>query len=223
MNIKLSDITKITKEIKKLFFVLRNDKEAQIQTRTLVLGIIVCFALNYSVSTLFIGPLQKNLKKKTSQRNELKASTPEQLNAAMSVAIMKLEKEKRELEEKIATLKFKEKILLEHWGTISNEERFTKVILTLLPNAPINIEKELEQVTLVDSRSQDTFEMYPMSLKGDAAFPDLFNYLQYIESRPEIGAINNLTIERIPTKRYDRKAKVRFNVMVSRLGLRENI
>ena len=56
---KLPDISRIIKEIKRLYFVLRNDKEAQIQTRTLVLGILVCFALYYGIASLFIEPGQK--------------------------------------------------------------------------------------------------------------------------------------------------------------------
>ena len=220
---KLPDITRIIKEIKRVFFVLRNDKEAQIQSRTLVLGIFVCFALYYGISTLFIEPSQKSLAKKMAQRTELKGTSTTQLNAAMAIAISTLEKHKNELEKKITTLQFKEKLLREHWNMVGDEERFSKIIFTLLPSAPMSIEKNLDQVTLVDRRSKDVFDMHPMTLVGEAYFSDLFNYLQYMESRPEIGAISNITIESMPSKKYNRKAKVRFSLMVSRLSLKENI
>lgn len=154
---KLPDITRIIKEIKRVFFVLRNDKEAQIQSRTLVLGIFVCFALYYGISTLFIEPSQKSLAKKMAQRTELKGTSTTQLNAAMAIAISTLEKHKNELEKKITTLQFKEKLLREHWNMVGDEERFSKIIFTLLPSAPMSIEKNLDQVTLVDRRSKDVF------------------------------------------------------------------
>lgn len=222
MNIKLPDIARIMKEVKRLFFVLRNDKEAQLQTRTLVLGIFVCFALYYGISILFIEPGQKSLTKKTTERTQLKGSSPAQLNAAMAVAIANLEQQKNTLEEKIATLQFKEKLLREHWDMVGDEEQFSKIIFTLLPSAPLSIEKNLDQVTLVDRRSKDAFDMHPMTLVGDAYFSELFNYLQYMESRPEIGTISNITIESKPTTKYDQEAKVHFSLMVSRLSLKES-
>ena len=223
MKIKPPDIPKLLKEIKRIFFVLRNDKEAQIQTRTLFLGIFVCFALYYGITTLFIEPAQKNLSKKTTRFNELKSTSPANLNTAMSTAIASLVAQKNELEKKIDTLQFKEKILREHWEIVGDEERFSKIIFTLLPSAPTSIEKNLDQVTLIDRRSKDAFEIHPMTLTGEAYFSDLYNYLQYIEGRPEIGAISNITIESKPTNRYDQRAKVHFNLMVSRLSLREKI
>lgn len=221
MNITPPDITRIIKEAKNLFFVLRNDKEAQIQGRTLVLGIFVCLALYYGIFTLFIEPGQKNLSKKMTQLTEMKGSSTAQLNTAMAVALKNLEQQKNKLKEKINTLQFKEKLLLEHWDMVGDEEQFSKIIFTLLPSAPMNIEKNLDQVTLIDRRSKDAFDMHPMTIVGDAYFPDLFNYLQYMESRPEIGAINNMTIEIKPTKKYYQEAKVHFSLMVSRLSLKE--
>ena len=222
MNITPPDIKKIIKEIKRLFFVLRNDKEAQIQSRTLVLGVFVCFALYYGISTLFIEPGQKNLSKKMARLTEMKGSSTAQLNTAMAIALKNLEQQKNKLEEKITTLQFKEKLLLEHWDMVGDEEQFSKIIFTLLPSAPMNIEKNLDQVTLIDRRSKDAFDMHPMTIVGDAYFPDFFNYLQYMESRPEIGAINNMTIEIKPTKKYYQEAKVHFSLMVSRLSLKES-
>jgi hypothetical protein len=222
MNIKFPDIARIIKEVKRLFFVLRNDKEAQLQSRTLVLGIFVCFALYYGISTLFIEPGQKNLSKKMTERTEMKGGSPAQLNAAMAVAITNLEQQKNTLEEKITTLQFKEKLLREHWDMVGDEERFSKIIFTLLPSAPMSIEKNLDQVTLVDRRSKDAFDMHPMTLVGDAYFSALFDYLQYMESRPEIGTISNITIESKPTTKYDQEAKVHFSLMVSRLSLKES-
>lgn len=219
----MPDIARITKEAKRLFFVLRNDKEAQIQSRTLVLGIFVCFALYYGISTLFIEPSQKSLSQKKAQRTELKGTSTAQLNAAMAVALKNLEQQKNNLETKIRTLQLKEKILREHWNLVGDEERFSKVIFTLLPSAPISIEKNLDQVTLVDRRSKNAFDMHPMTLVGDAYFSDFFKYLQYIESRPEIGTISNISIESMPTKSYAQKSKVHFSLMVSRLSLKESI
>ena len=222
-NIKLKspDLKKAVKEIKKFFFVLRSDKEAQIQTRTMALGILVCFALYYCVSVILIEPMEKKIAKKTIQYKELKATAPEQIHQAMMMAAEKLTGEKNLLQQKIDGLAFKEQILREHWESIGDEERFTKVLLTLIPNAPISMEKNILQATTEDSRVTETFTMYPMTLTGQADFIYLFNYLHYIEGRPEVGGINNISIESLPTSRYDQDAKVKFTFTVSRLSLKE--
>ena len=139
----------------------------------------------------------------------------------MAMALQKLQSEKTQLDEQIAILRMKEQFLREHWSKIGDADHFTKIIFTLLPGAPIKIDKDLVQVTLTDTRSFDAFEIHPMTLNGETSFKDLYYYLQYIESRPEIGSIDNINIEGLPTAHYDQNTKIRFSVMVNRLSLRE--
>ena len=207
-------------KVKQGYFLLRNDPEALIQARQFFLVFLVCIMVLWAGSTLFIEPKEKLLQQKILQLRELAGSVPDEMNRMMAAREKQLTAENQNLAKKIDILSLKRTLLHENWLTKGDSDRFNRIIFTLNPDAPVNIENSLVQVSLQEKRSKDGFMLYPMTIEGEGSFSLLFDYLQYLESQPEVGLITELTIERPPDAKHFQVAPVHFSLVVSRITLK---
>ncbi len=209
------------KKIKQWYFIAKNDPAAAAQVRVMLLGIIACFTIYYGANTLIIAPKNKALGIKQAQLAEVMANATALVPAGLAPAIEQLTRQKQDLNDRIATLKVKKRFLQEEWRLISDPDRFTNIIFTSFPTAPVNIKKNLKQMSLAKERTRDGFAIQPVNLAGIASFKDFLAYLQYLESRPEAGPVDELKLENLPITPGETRAKIRFNVLLSRIKFQE--
>ncbi|MBU0728441.1 MAG: hypothetical protein KKE17_15265 [Proteobacteria bacterium] len=210
-------------QIKKLIYLVRNDARFRVELRQITLGIIVCFTLFYGGTSLLLDPLKIKVEQKIAQKNETIQRAPAALDSGFSSQFLMLSKSKKTLEEKINILKLQKDYIRENWEKIGDTRRFSDIIFTLLPSAPVHLEGKLNQMELSNPVSEAGFEFQPVILTGSGDFRDIYTYLQYIEQQPEIGDINNINLESMPVSdKYD-QAKVSFSITVSRITLKEII
>lgn len=209
----------IGNKLKEWFFLLKSDPEAFAELRKLCLGILACAAVLYGGSTLLLAPQRKELRQKINQKKEIESTAPAQLGKALAVQVSQLETEQKVLREQTETLALQIRLIEEQWQAQTDREQFSKTLFTLHSNAPINLENNLQQMSQLEDRSVNGFTLNTVSLAGEVPFPQLYTYLQYIESRPEIGIIEDLAVERISSAGYDQQAKVKFSMVVGRTTL----
>ena len=206
-------------KLKEWFFLLKSDPEAFAELRKLCLGVLVCFAVLYGGSTLLLAPQKKELQQKLTQKKEGESTAPAQLGSALAAQVSLLEAEQKALREQTETLALQIRLVEEHWQSLTDREQFSKTLFTLQANAPINMENHLQQMSQLEDRSVNGFTLNTVSLAGEVPFPVLYRYLQYIESRPEIGIIEDLSVARLTNAGYDQQAKVKFSLVVGRTTL----
>jgi len=209
----------IGNKLKEWFFLLKSDPEAFAELRKLCLGVLVCLAVLYGGSTLFLAPQKKELRQKLTQKKEIESAAPAQLGSALAGQVSLLEAEQKTLREETETLALQIRLVEEHWHSLTDREQFAKTMFTLQANAPINMENHLRQMSQLEDRSVNGFTLNTVSLAGEVPFPELYRYLQYIEGRPEIGIIEDLAVERLKNAGYDQQAKVKFSMVVGRTTL----
>jgi len=93
----------------------------------------------------------------------------------------------------------------------------------LQPTASVDIEENLEQMTVAEKRSHETYDLFPVILAGSSDFENLLEYLRYIEKHAEVGLLDNLSMEVIPGQDEKQKAKIHFSLMVGRINLKQVI
>lgn len=206
-------------KLKEWFFLLKSDPEAFAELRKLALGILVCAAILYGGSTLLLAPQKKVLRQKLSQKKEIESTAPAQLGSALAAQLSQLEAQQKNLQEQTETLVLQIRLMEEHWQSLTDREQFSKTLFTLQANAPIDMENHLQQMSQLEDRSVNGFILSTVSLAGEVSFPQLYRYLQYLEGRPEIGIIEDLTVERPKGAGYDQQAKVKFSMVVGRTTL----
>lgn len=208
----------LTDLIRKWYFVIRSDAETLQELRHLALGLAVCLVIFYAGSALFVKPLENALAQKNAQRAELLAKAPGQASQVLTAEQRALRNEEQNLEEQNAILTLQEGFFKEQWQLWGNAERFTKIIFTLLPKAPVNLENSIKQMSQLEKKSKDGFAVYAVNLAGEATFQELYRYLTYVEGQPEVSVVEDLAIERLPMEGYQKPAKVRFSVVMGRLA-----
>ncbi len=209
----------IGNKLKEWFFLLKSDPEAFAELRKLCLGILVCLAILYGGSTLFLAPQKKELRQKLTQKTEIESTAPVQMADALAAQVSQLEVEQESLQTQTETLALQIRLIEEQWHSLTDREQFSKTLFTLQANAPINMENHLRQMSQLEDRSVNGFTLNTVSLAGEVPFPELYRYLQYIEGRPEIGIIEDLAVERLKSAGYDQQAKVKFSMVVGRTTL----
>lgn len=209
----------IGNKLKEWFFLLKSDPEAFAELRKLCLGILACFAILYGGSTLLLDPQQKMLAQKLAQKIEIESTAPALLGSALDAQVAQLEIEQKTLREQTETLALQIKLIEEQWQSLTDREQFSKTLFTLHANAPINMENHLRQMSQLEDRSVNGFTLSTVNLAGEVAFPLLYRYLQYIEGKPEIGIIEDLSVTRQTDAGYDQQAKVKFSMVVGRTTL----
>lgn len=211
----------LTDLLRNWYFVIKNDAEMLQELRHLLLGLAVCVVIFYAGNALFIKPLEKSLAQKNARRTELLAQAPGQASQVLTAEQQALRSEQQGLEEQNAILTLQEHFFKEQWQLWSNAERFTKIIFTLLPRAPVNLENSIKQMSQLEKRSKEGFAVHAVNLAGEATFQELYRYLAYVEAQPEVSVIEDLAVERLPVDNFQKPAKVRFSVVMGRLAYEE--
>jgi len=200
-----------------LFFALiRDDREARNELRNLFLGLAVCAVLLYAGVNLFVSPLRSKAGELAAKRRELLAASPPVLGQAYKERSRQLQEEQAKLAEENEILALKKRFLALQWKTWSNPDRFSRIIFTLAPDAPLNMEEHLKALNQMEKRTSEGREVVGINLVGEGSFAELFQYLDYIESKPEVALVTELTVERPPTESYQRTAPVKFSLTVGR-------
>ena len=214
-------IQKIQSDLKNFIFILRSDKETQIQARQFALGLLVCIALFWAGGTLLIDPKLKQLKQQKLRIQELKAASPEELITAISIRKEDLDKQVGIMQDKVEQLKLQNTLLHEHWDQQGDSERFNKILFS--PQAPAreDMVNDLKLMQFNEPFSQDGFKVLPVVIEGEAAFEDFYSYLKYLEGHSEIGTLQNLVIESLPTDNFIASSPIRFSLVAGRIELNE--
>ncbi len=206
------------------------------EVRQLFLGLVIVVVVCYGIQALLIQPRQQNLQKKISQQKEFVTSMA---NGAIEAMVEKqfqdLTTERKELTEKLVQLRFQRQLYQEQFQGDNAKEQFSNVIFTLLPNSPVDIEGKFLQMNVMDVRSFDRFDVYPVNLQGDAAYSEFVAYLRYLENRPEVGTISDLILEQLATEdeqpgaapgavksvdAFSQSVRVHFSLVLGRVQLR---
>ena len=219
----VATLSEFTRACRKLEFVLRTDSEARSQSRILFLGLATCLVVYYAASTILLAPLEKKLAAAQARKQELAALGGDQGQLAMTgPKINQLRTQKGAIQEEIAILEMREKLQRRQWLAMGDSGRFNQVIFTMNSAAPVNIDKQLTQMNLGETRKLEMFEEQPVSLAGRGNYPDVLAYLRYLEKSPEIGALNSLELKSSREAGEDDSKLVYFSLQASRIVLKEN-
>ena len=217
-----NDLTQYFKRYRQWFFSIRNEPEALAQFRILILGVIACLVAIYVADSLLLDPLKTQLTDLVRQREELEVSRIDQVIPELTPIILQLQQRKNRVTDEIAMLQTQKDYLQTHRQQLGDPERFNKVIFTMLPSAPLDIEKYLDQMTLAKMRSLDSFKLQPVHLSGMIDFHSFMKYLHYLEQRQEIGIVDELTLKRETAneEKLPDTDRIRFELLVGRAILK---
>jgi len=211
------NLQELITKLKGWSLLLRNSPENLALARTTVIGIMLCACAYFAGSTVFLSPLQKELKKVETQKNVLVQSNPEIIDDSLNAAIPDLDRKISSLKDQMALNWIKKKILNEQRLATGNAELFSKTVLTLSKSAPIRMEESIDKVSNVDPIKKGTHTVHPVTVEGNADFMELFAYLRYLENRPEVGMIDALVIESAAQSETQQDRKVHFMMSVGRI------
>ena len=213
-----------------------HDPDVLFEVRQLFFGLVIVVVVCYGLQALLIQPRQKNLQKKISQKKEFGTILANgEIAAMVEKQFQDLTTKKMELTEKLAQLHFQRQLYQEQFQGENAKEQFSNAIFTLLPDSPVDIEGKFLQMNVMDIRSFDGFDVYPVSLQGDATYSEFIAYLRYLEHRPEVGTIADLVLEQLvakaektgaspePAKTVDafsQSVRVHFSLVLGRVQLR---
>lgn len=214
-------LSEFTRTCRKLEFVLRTDPEARSQSRILLLGLATCLVVYYAASTIFFAPLSKKLEAAQASKQELVAMGDQGQLAITGPKIIQLQAQKAAIKEDIAILEMREKLQRRQWLAMGESGRFNQVIFTMNPTAPVNIDKQLTQMNLGETRKLEMFEEQPVSLAGRGSYQDVLTYLSYLEKSPEIGALDLLELKSSREAGDEASNLVYFSLQASRIVLKE--
>jgi hypothetical protein len=211
----------VTQRIVQFLAAVRNDPEALFELRQLVFAMFIAAGVIYGFYIFQVAAKDQVRVKNLSHKNELTAALVEKTLAVPAAGqLQKLIATKQEVTEKLDLLRFQEKILREQYAAESSGESFAKVIFTLLPLSPVDIENGFIQMNVLDTRVYDYFDVNPINLQGDMDYSEFLYYLQYLEGRPEVGMIGKMALEILPAKPFADQVKVHFDVVLGRIQLR---
>jgi len=227
---------KVGQRLKVLWGSISHDPEVFFEVRQLLLGLVIVLVLCYGARVLLIQPRQHALQKKVAQCKELgQMLVHGELAAAVEKQLQQLMSQKKELTEKLVQLRFQKQLYQEQYQGANAKEQFSNVIFTLLPDSPVDIEGKFLQMSVMDVRSFDHFDVFPVNIQGDANYADFIMYLRYLESRPEVGLLSDLILEQQGAEAESSQAapgtekfvdaffqtvRVHFSVVLGRVELR---
>jgi hypothetical protein len=206
----------IAATLKKAFYLLRADAELSLQVRQLALTIFIGLALAYGAHTLFIRPLKATVAKRQTHIEELKGQSLGDQTEVLASHLQNLGQDMKTKEHTLAVLSLQEELLHEQWRKQGNDQRFHQVIFTLATSAPVDMQKDLLKMSLQPSRALDGFTLFPVHLEGRSYFENIFHYLAFLETSPEIGLLDTIELT-VQSDDPAAKALVDFKVELGRL------
>lgn len=201
---------------------MRSDPELALQVRQLILTIFIGLACAYGAYVLFVEPRQETVAKRQSHVQKIKSqSTPGQTEL-LAAHLQKLAADIKKKEHTLAILSLQEKLLREQWSKQGNDDRFHQVIFTLATSAPVDMQKDLLKMSQETSRSMGGFTLFPVHLEGKSYFENIFLYLSFLETSPEIGFLDKVEMA-MQSDDPAVKAQVNFKVDLGRLEVANDI
>lgn len=217
------DIKKITSKINGILLLIRTDPGSLVLLRTHILYICLCAMTFYAGHTVLLEPKLVKLEKMNQAKEQLSQTYPGLAEGTQADLQTRLQANINTLREEIAIGELQKKNLKENWQISGDPKRFNKIILTLEPSAPIIMDKSIQRTDNLESRSHEGFKLFPVSIAGAAGFLELYTYLKYLESRPEIAFIDDLTLQTETEKDTPRSPVVHFIMVAGRIELTGNI
>lgn len=226
----------VGKRVKLLWSTIVHTPDVLFEVRQLFLGLVIVVVVCYGMHALLIQPKQTNLQKKIARQKEFVAILAKgEIEAMVEKQFQDLTAEKMKLTEQLTQLRFQRQLYQEQFQGENAKEQFSNAIFTLLPDSPVDIERQFLQMNVMDARSFDGFDVYPVNLQGDAAYSEFIAYLRYLENRPEVGTISDLVLEQLVAEdeqpgaspesvktvdAFSRPVRVHFSVVLGRVQLR---
>ncbi|MDA3971175.1 MAG: hypothetical protein PF442_07470 [Desulfobulbaceae bacterium] len=212
----------ILRSWKSTYVLLRSEPEALLQFRQLILTCAICIFVAYGINKAVVAPrAEKNaeLASRLVEHNVAKNSQEvARLTSRLSALQQQMKKDQHELE--ILTLK--ERFIKEHWAGLGDNDKFNRLIFTQMDSAPVNIEQNLLKTTQLEPRNKNGFSIYPMALEGTGDFQQVFQYLRFLESRPEVGFLDQVSLAAIPATDIKKPVEVEFKISIGRLELKHD-
>ncbi len=206
----------IMEGLKKGFYLMRSDPELALQVRQLVLTIIICFVLAYGAHVLFIGPRQETVTKRQEHIKVIQSQSTAGQADILTSHLQKLIQDINKKEHTLAVFTLQEELLREQWQKQGNDDRFHQVIFTLATSAPVDMHQDLLKMSLKEPRALEGFTLFPVHLEGKSYFENIFQYLSFLETSPEIGFLDKIELA-VHSDDPTEKAQVDFKVDLGRL------
>lgn len=204
--------------LKKGFFLLRSDPELALQVRQLVLIVVIGLVCAYGAYVLLVEPRQETISKRNAYIQEIKVQFTEGQTEILAAHLQKLAKDIKKKDHTLAVLNLQEKLLREQWQKQGNDERFHQVIFTMATSAPVDMQQDLLKMSQETPRSVEGFTLFPVHLEGKSYFENIFHYLTFLETSPEIGFLDKVELSVLSDNPAE-KAQVNFKVNVGRLEI----
>jgi len=217
----LRDIQKrIVKGCKYVVYVAKNDPQVLIKARTLALAYMVAASAIYGTYSMLVAPSEKKQSNSQSAYQELQNSNPLSVSDILANALLKLKKEDQELKERASLLQFQDKLYREERQKFGNEKKFNNVIMALIPGAPKVIKQGAVSITSLPPAEDEGYAVYPVSIAGESTYKALSAYLEFLESRPEIGSLDEMRIETSDTAQLGETPLLQYSIKVGRIAAR---
>lgn len=206
----------ISAAVKKGYYLMRSDPELALQVRQLVLTIFIGLALAYGAYALFIGPRQETVAKRQAHIQEIQGQSTAGQTEVLAGHLQNLAQDIKKKDHTLAVLSLQEEILREQWQKQGNDDRFHQVIFTMATSAPVDIQQDLLKMSQQEPRSLEGFTLYPVHLEGKSYFENIYQYLAFLETSPEIGFLDKIELA-VQSDDPAVKAQVNFQVDLGRL------
>ncbi|MBU0681197.1 MAG: hypothetical protein KKD73_07230 [Proteobacteria bacterium] len=213
---KQFNVQDIPAALKKGFYLMRSDPELALQIRQLALTILIGIALAYGAYALLVGPRQKIIAKKQTQIIEIQNKSTAGQTDILASHLQKLGQDIKNKDHTLAVLTLQEELLREQWHKQGNDDRFHQVIFTLATSAPVDMQQDLLKMSQKEPRALEGFTLYPVHLEGKSYFENIFYYLSFLETSPEIGFLDKIELT-VHSDDPTEKAQVDFKVDLGRL------
>lgn len=195
---------------------MRSDPELALQVRQLVLTIIICVVCAYGAYVLFIEPRQETVAKRQAHIQDIQGQATVGQADVLAGHLQKLTQDIKKKEHTLAILTLQEELLREQWQKQGNDDRFHQVIFTLATSAPVDMQQDLLKMSQKDPRSLEGFTLFPVHIEGKSHFENIFQYLSFLETSPEIGFLDRIELA-VHSDDPAEKAQVNFKVDLGRL------
>ncbi len=202
--------------LKKGYFLMRSDPELALQVRQLALTVIIGLALAYGAYALFIIPRQETVAKRQGHIQQIQSQSTAGQADVLASHLQKLTQDIKKKDHTLAILTLQEALLREQWQKQGNDDRFHQVIFTLASSSPVDMQQDLLKMSQKDPRSLEGFTLFPVHLEGKSYFENIFRYLSFLETSPEIGFMDKIELA-VQSEDPSEKSQITFKVDLGRL------
>lgn len=213
----------IYKEVKRGIFIIKNDPAALEKFRTFIMTFIVLMTVSYAGFSLYVEPQEKSFKKKQNEFSAIDSSAPVAVNDMLIVAYQKLLAEEKEVDKRIALMQMRKNIFKEKWEGTADERSFAKIILSKMPETTDLVDDGMDQLIKLEPVKKENYTIFPISLEGETSYLKLYEYLDFLEKSPEVGALDNLLITVKYKDAVESEGPLMYRLKVGRIRIEGSI